>query len=431
MKTVNKYRVWNGGAYDYIWSETIPQGYDANSVVIVDSVSDNDVSLKNINIDPYGDTRVTSKTPVIELKSCFGVSGLRDIVTVSGTGSVANVPGDSEYELTVLGGGDRAELRSAERGRYVSGFGAEVGIGIRFGGGEVLGAGQIAEWGLYDGNDGFLYRYVGGGVGLQLVIKRDGVETVIAHGAFNQDKMDGTGESGVVLNYTKGNVYNIQFSWYGYGVIDFRVVSVDSRNVQRYISLHRFVPSNSTSVKNPNLPLYACLKNDPGVAANGAIFVAGRQYSILGHYIPQRRLNCAFRTEFSVNSNSVFLPVLSIRRKLGYLGNGVKLSGADMISSSNQIVQIRVGGTLTGGTFVNINDQAASETCIEMNVTASAISGGIVLWCGLVASDRAALQQIESLMYDLTEYSVLSVCARAVTVTNGSLSTVLRWTEEW
>jgi hypothetical protein len=428
MRTINKYRVWNGTAFEYIWSDVIPVGYDASSVVIVDSVSDAEVAIKNVNLDTYGDARVVSKSPVIELKSCFGLSALRDIVTKSGTGNVVNVPGDSEYALTVSAGADRAELRSAERGRYVSGFGAEVGIGVRFAG--LPGAGQIAEWGLYDGSDGFLYRYVGG-VGLQLVIARDGVETVIAHGAFNQDRMDGTGESGATLNFAKGNVYNIQFSWYGYGMIDFRVVSADSTNVQRYISLHRFVPTNSTSVKNPNLPLYVCLRNGEGVASSGAIFVAGRQYSILGNYVPLRRLNCAYRTDFSVNSATVFLPVMSIRRKIGYLGNGVKLSGADLIASTLQVIQIRVGGTLTGGTFVGINEQDASETCMEMNVTATTVTGGIVIWSGLVASDRNALVQVDSLSYDLAEYSTLSVCARAVTATNGVLSTMLRWTEEW
>lgn len=422
--------------FKYQWSENVPttcvsdsnHTIDLSSLAIVDSVSENSTSIRNWNVDPYGDVRVTQKTPVIEIKSCFGLSVLRDIATKVGTGTVTNTPGQSEYVLSVTANNDLAALTSAERGRYVSGFGAEVGIAVRIPG---LATNQTARWGLFDGNDGFYYKMTGSN--FSLVISRNGVVTEIQREAWNGDKMDGTGPSGLTINPADGKIYNILFSWYGYGIIDFRVVSVDRITLQqRYISLHRYWPQGQTSIQNPNLPLYASIQNPSSGSSPGVIYVAGRQYSIVGDYTPLRRINSAYRTDFAINSTTNFLPVISVRRKTGYLGNAVKISSADLISTTQQIIQIRVNGSLTGPTtWVNINEQVATETAMEMDISSTGITGGYIIWSGIVAQDKSSLQQIEHLLYDLTEYYTLTLCSKAVGFTNGSLSASLRWTEEW
>lgn len=439
-RTINQYRFLCGteSTYKYVWAESQPttcptasnHTIDLNSLTIVDSISQNSTALTDINRDPYGDIRIVQKTSCIELKSCFGLSKLRDIAITSGTGTVTNTPGDSEYKLRAVGPNSVATLKSAERGRYVSGYGAEAGIGIRLG--ATLNSDVTAMWGLYDGTDGFIYRVTGSNI--EIVIRRNGVETVFPRSVWNVDRVDGSGPSGITLDLTKGNVFNIQFSWYGYGIIDFRVVATNKHNEQRFVSLHRYTPLTNTSVQNPNLPIYAGLTHNNLLSAltTSDLFVAGRQYSIIGQYKALKRINCAYVTNFSVSSTTIFLPVLSIRRKAGYLGNGVRIVSADLLpTSTNQIIQVRVGGTLNNTIFTNINDQLVEETCIEMNTTATTITGGFVIWTGIIASTRNNSTFIDTIDYDLTEDSILTLCAKGIGQTNGTFAGAMRWTEEW
>ena len=78
----------------------------------------------------FSELRVSQRTPLIELTSSYGLSDLRDIVTVTGTGSVGS--NNSEFQLTTIASGtDSAILQSSERGNYEPGYAAEAGIGIR------------------------------------------------------------------------------------------------------------------------------------------------------------------------------------------------------------------------------------------------------------------------------------------------------------
>jgi len=83
------------------------------------------------NIDGFGDSRVVTKRTIIDLKSTFGLSALRDFTDTVGSGSITNAVGGPEYTLGVGAANDIATLRSVQRGEYVSGYSAEAGMGIR------------------------------------------------------------------------------------------------------------------------------------------------------------------------------------------------------------------------------------------------------------------------------------------------------------
>jgi hypothetical protein len=88
-------------------------------------------SLSQVPTDGFGEMRIVSKTSVIDLKSVFGISQLRDTVTTTGSGSVTNTVGNPGFTLTTTSANDTAVLQSAERGRYVAGFAAQCGIACR------------------------------------------------------------------------------------------------------------------------------------------------------------------------------------------------------------------------------------------------------------------------------------------------------------
>jgi len=264
----------------------------------------------------------------MDLKSTFGLSALRDRATTTGSGTVTNTVGDAEFSLRVGGSGGSAELRTVERGRYVSGTCAEVGVACRIAATSYpLTGNQQLRCGYCDVDNGFFFRY--DAAGAAVVVRRDRVETVVPSSAWNVDRMDGTGPSLQTLDPTVGIIHQILYTWYGYAAIEFRIVVTageQGRSEQYVQPVHRFAPTGETSVKNPNLPLYVELLNEnvPDPTTEPAIeaYVGGRQYSILGKVSDTSvRTTSVYRLLYDVSTP--FTAILSVRRKANYIGNPV------------------------------------------------------------------------------------------------------------
>ena len=115
------------------------------------------------------------------------------------------------------------------------------------------------------------------------------------------------------LDLSKGNIFQIVFTWYGYGVIEFRVVIPNPTTLaQEVITVNRFSPTGQTSFVDPNLPLRAQIDNN-GTATAYNLFVGGRQYSIIGKYNPEFRITSERRRISNVTST--LTPVISFARK--------------------------------------------------------------------------------------------------------------------
>lgn len=430
-KDVSRYRIFCNTESNniYAWGTSAPttcpnnpaHSINSNLTTVVDSVSKNNVIIENVTRAPYGEWRVAEKTLVIELKSCAGKSTLRDIDVVTGTGTISNNVGDPEYTLTTSGSNDSTILYSAERGRYISGIGAEVGIGIRIPNPPT--GNQVYRWGMFDSNDGFFFQL--NTSGLACVIRRNGSDNIVPNAQFNGDW------SSIQNSWhpDDGFIYNIMFSWYGYGSVNF-IIQNKPNIIHPYTRIHTFDPTDQTSIKNPNLPVCASITNG-GTTGTGRMFVAGRQYSVIGKYVPIYRLNASYRSTVSINSTTVFIPILSIRRKNGFNGIAVKVSGMDLIGSTNQIVQLRTGATLTGASWSNLPNQLSSETVMENDLSATAMTGGAVIWTGIISQDRSAVQKLEDFTFVLSEYNPVTVCAMGISQINGTATCCLRFSEEW
>jgi hypothetical protein len=409
------------------------------------------LSNDQVQVDGFGDTRVTSKTTLLDLKSTFGISSLRDIVTEENGGTVTNGVGGPEYVLAVNGADSYARLRSVQRGEYMSGHSAEIGIGIRFENAN-FDPGQTARWGYFDGNNGFYFEYDDSG--LWATVIRDGVIKERTNmQQFNQDNLDGTGPSGQLYNPTKGNIYQINFTWYGYGTINFVIVmsGTEFGALQRAYTVHNHIPMNSTSVANPNLPLWVELSNGSSTTTGRQLYVAGRQFSIFGNpnFRYLRRVTSVYRLGFLFAQTAGFLPILSIRRKPGYLGNPIRLSSYDIGMNARILLQVRVGATLTGSSFGNVPDTTQDETAIEVDTSASALTGGIVIYTelnfpsavedgggkgkgkGNGGGNWGANINTSELTYVLEEDSVVTIAASSYGDFDADIDFLLRVSEGW
>ncbi|AJS59034.1 hypothetical protein [Paenibacillus sp. IHBB 10380] len=400
-----------------------------------------DIIISNIgpNVSSqFDELRVSQKTPIVELTSVYGLSSLRDAVTTTGGGTVTN--NATEYNLSNTASGiDSAILESVLRGRYEPGFAGEAGIGVRI---PTLPTGnQVGRWGLFDSQNGAFFGVNSANV--FVAIRRGGTDTTFPQSSWNVDRLDGTGASGATLNLSKGNIFQIVFTWYGYGVIEFRVVIPDpTTSAQEVITVHRFSPTGQTSFIDPNLPLRAQIDNN-GTATAYSLFVGGRQYSIIGKYDPTFRVTSERRR--ITNVTSTLTPVISFTRKVVFpTGSArtnsvqVDLEEINIISSVDLSYQVLVGGTLNGA-FVNYPTATTiipdSETALLVNNTSATITGGQVVFQGVTgggAGDSRILASSELLDFTLPENQVVTLAVANIGgVGINTVDVVFRVTESW
>lgn len=379
------------------------------------------------NESQFGEVQTASRTPIIENNSSYGVSALRDLTTTTGSGSVTNGAG-----VIVLATGSTAtssaQLEASESGRYMPGYSAQIGIGVRLH--RDTTGNEVAKWGgrSFDGQDGI--HFGRDASGWFVVVRRNGSETRIDQADWNIDRLDGTGVSGLELDVSKGNVFQLDFTWYGFGQILFSVVAVDTGHNQRVFPLHSERVNDQVSIDSPNLRPFGLVDNG-GDATDLSMDVGGRQYSIVGRYSPRVRSTCEWRD--SVDTSTTFVPLISFRRKNAFRDRTIKPSGFDTLAeSSAAIVQIRVDGELTGASFGTPSDHDAAETAVESDTAATAISGGIPIWTQIVeaGAGRNVPLVSEDIDIDVPDNQVLTLCARTISG-SGSITSAFRISEEW
>lgn len=400
-----------------------------------------EIIISNIgpNVDSqFNELRVAQKTPIVELTSVYGLSDLRDVVFTTGSGTVTNT--STEYQVSTTGSGaDSAVLESALRGRYEPGYAGEAGIGIRIP--TVPTGDQVARFGMFDGQNGAFFGVTS--TDIFVAIRRGGADTVINQSAWNVDPLDGSGPSGATLNLSKGNIYQVVFTWYGYGVIEFRVVLPDpTTGAQEVVTVQRYSPSGQTSIIDPNQPLRAEVDNG-GTAVAFDLFVGGRQYNIIGKYRPVNRVTSERRTV--TNVGTTLIPVISFTRKAVFPASSARansvsvgLEKISIISTTDLNYQVLLGGTIDGA-YANYPTATTiipdSETALLVNTTCTTITGGEVILQGLtsgLANNNRTLASQSLLDFELpigemVTLAVVRIAGNPVNTVYSSFSVTESW----
>lgn len=402
-----------------------------------------------VNIPPlsqFKELNTVFRRQIIELKSTYGLSDLRDVQKTDGTyGSITNTIGVSaEYDLdTGATATGYAILESAERARYVPGFSAQVGIGIRIPTAPT--SNMEAHWGYFTVDsstppaiqNGFLFSNTADGIFVR--VYRGGTKIIdVAQADWNTDPLNGSGKSRATLDLTRGNIFQINYAWYGYGIVEWVINVPDPLTTENLnVVIHRYAPTGQTSVIDPNLPISAYVYNGATVGGRFEMFVAGRQYSVLGEYQPNQRITSEARLQLG-SIGTTYVPLITARRKTNYLGVSVKIEGIDILSGQNMIMMVRTGipdSDLTGESFGTPSDTTASETAIEVDIAATAVvsTSGDKLWQGMIggSSGRQTVLNQKELGFDFIGSDNVCVMIRTVSGSNATVDCVVRYKEEW
>jgi hypothetical protein len=432
MSSVNRYRIFckTEQTNVYVWNTLKPTVCPNNnthlinidSIVIVDDINTTQSEITNLNSDNTQTLQVIQKNVIISLSPCMGISLLRNNVITTGSGTITNNPMiDSEIKLNCSGANDSCILRSIDRG--ISGLTCEVGIAMRMP--NNLTVNQEIKWGYFSNENGFYFKLTN--KDFQVCIMNNSQELCISKSAFNVDTLDGTGKSGNSIDFSKGNIFKISFSSYGFGIVSFGMIGKSKNNQQSNLIMHEYQTIGHTSTRMPNLPIQVIFNNN-GTVANTDVFVAGRSFSILGKYVDNVREVFMYKYLAAI-SNEVYLPLFSIKRKYIYTGCTVKISRIYIKSSVDCELQIISGATLTSTVWVENTHH--SESVVEIDKTSNTVSGGAVLYTMLIFANETREHSFEDTIMHLNEMKPITIIAKSLTGQSGNITVNVGYKEYW
>lgn len=217
------------------------------------------------------------------------------------------------------------------------------------------------------------------------------------------------------LDFTKGNIFQIQYQWLGFGQITY---SVFDSIKQRYTILHTDnYPNNHVvpSTYNPSFPLCAVVENTTNntdlvvKTASMAAFVEGK-----GSKLTHRH---AVDNSKTITSETPILTIRSIETFVGKANRGIVFP--DIVSmaadgTKNTKFRIYLEGTL-GGT-PSWTDVATGDSVVEYDTSATSITGGKMIASSITAKNGSAGFQ-GSRMIKLRNLETLTVTAESASST--------------
>lgn len=378
---------------------------------------------------PFQELKTVQRFAQIELKSAVGeLSELRNYVQAPNGGVTVATSG--EYRVfTDATLGAETLFESGERGRYIPGYQAECGMGVRIPAQTWSGT-QKAEWGYINDENGIGFGVDSGGV--YIFIKRESTVTKkVYQQDWNKDTLDGSlddnNPSGYELDLSIGLIYQIEFVWYGYGPLQWFVNFKDANSNRGSIQtlVHTETPNQQTSIAQPNLPITVLIDNGDQ-STSREVFVGGRQFSVYGVQNNRFRLNGDRRSSVSISAGA-WTPLISFRRKTGEGNNqSVQVFDATLLVSESMYFTFVLDGTLTGASFGNLTDVDTTETTLQSDTSATAITGGIFfggthLAVGGVGNTVEATS-LSNLDFDFVNNKPVTLVARTVDGSTGTVS---------
>lgn len=387
----------------------------------------------------FGDLTTITRETILDLTSSFGTSTLRDEINTTGSATVSQDPADSgEIELSTGTTPDSfIELRTAEYGRYTPGFSAQAGVGIRF---TSLPTEGEARWGYFDADDGFYWGYDGDQQELFVARRADGTEVQRVY----QSDFNGFNYGDIFdkdFDLTDGYIYQIDFSWYGYGIVNFQVVSQTTDTIsgrtprQETINLHSIVVEGDTSVSDPNQPIEVELEN----GANGddnTIRVGGRQFSVFGQPPGDERVTAETNENTTVGADA-WDHIMSWRRANGAIDQNSRIffNNLDFGIDQTSRLALVVNADITDLNYQTPRLTDIDETLLEVSTagTYNGIGDGTKAWEGSVrvsGTGQAQASISPDVNLSVGQVNVISLIGYGVGGSGTGISTT-RFTEDW
>lgn len=323
----------------------------------------------------FGELTVGERRDDVSLQFQYNNSTVDVMETSSGTGATGNA--DSMASVSSGTGVGSAAIESKDALRYRPGHEAVHMATFLFEGNET---GVDQKGGIFNGDDGFAVGYQGTTFGMWFL--EGGNETFIPQSDWNEDKLDGTGDSDHVLNPAKLNIYKISFGWLGIAPV---FLSVYAGHRKGWVLAHVIDLSNVDTkphLQNPSLPIQVKIDRVSGTGTDLTIRTGSWRAGVVGEsrednssnrptshtVLGVTQLALPTRTHlFSVTNKATFQGktnhvtvelvvatfVNDTNKSVAFFGTkGATLAGNTAFvdkDTENSVLEVSEGGTVTGG----------------------------------------------------------------------------------
>ena len=320
---------------------------------------------------PFQELGVSERTPVIEINASYAPSILRDIQKTEGNAEIKQI--ESEFELKHTTTGDKVAMLSASTGRYTPGVAAEAGVGVRFP--DEIQGDAVAYFGYFnldEDKDEILNGLVFGKDkdGNFISIFREGEEIE----KWYQEEWNISSDYDASI----GNVLQIRFTYYGYGLIEFRKLKSETgKEGQSVKTLHTFRPQGKPTIANSNLRVGAIMYSEQDDDNEYNLYLSGRQFSLLGPTDFSQRIVSHKITDKTIPVDG-FTPIMSFRQKFANRAVPFTIQEYELITNNDVTVQWRVNSDLSKDDDTDLNwvtpsDHDPDEVSLQVNTDADNI----------------------------------------------------------
>jgi hypothetical protein len=309
------------------------------------------------------------------------------------------------------------------------------------------GAGITRRIGFFDETNGLFFEDAEGtyNVVCRSHVTGSPVDLSVAQADWNLDTMDGEGPSGVTIDFSKAQIFVIDFEWLGTGRVRF-ALNIDGETFY----VHEFKNANNlTSVymSQASLPIRYEIDNDGTGAASTLEAICTTVISEGGQEKSGALRYTSTRTQVSpgfINANVVgtVYAVVGIKLKAAYIGTNIvleKISAMNVTTDDYEWLVV-LNPTIAGvaPTFADLANSAVQVAKGNAaNPSTSTVTGGTILDGGLVKSSaQSGSISVESGLalkigaaIDAT-VDELWLCIRPLTA-NADIDGALTWREEF
>jgi len=254
--------------------------------------------------------------------------------------------------------------------------------------------------GYYGDSNGFYLEQAGNTVAFveRSLVTGSIVNTPVLQANWNNDKLDGSGPSGITLDLTKAQILFADIEWLGVGSV--RVGFVING---QFIVCHIFNHANlitSTYITTASLPLrYEIFNTADTTGASTLKQICSTVISEGGYELrgKQSSIGTPITTPRTFAVAGTYYPIVALQLKTTRLDAIVIVTAASLLGLGNgknyewRVVNGNV--TVTGGSWLDFSP----ESSVQYNITGTAVSGGRVLASGYVNSSNQASPAINIL----------------------------------
>ena len=231
------------------------------------------------------------------------------------------------------------------------------------------------------------------------------VETGITQSNWNVDTMNGTGPSGVNIDFTKTQILWMDFEWLGVGSVRCGFIINGE-----FCTCHVFHHANNLSttyMTTACLPLRYEIKNKSSqITGHTFSQICSTVLSEGGYELRgfSRTINTPITSAYTMTTAGTYYPIVSIRLKSTNLDGIVIPRGFSLLPDSTAKLNFKIfrNGTTTGGTWSSSGDDS-----VEYNITGTAFSGGTDVFSGFLVSTNQSQTSLNTLGDDIFQYQLL------------------------